>query len=108
MPVVLFALYMLFCNILLINLLIALFGFTFSDVQRYSQELWALHRCDLIEEYRDKPSLPPPFNTFIILWRFVKYIYSKHKRQEKSKEKQGQQTDGEFFFYSLLKLRYPK
>ncbi|RDD39507.1 Transient receptor potential cation channel subfamily M member 2 [Trichoplax sp. H2] len=58
---VLFSLYLLITNILLINLLIAMFNNTFSLVQERSDLVWKFQRYDLIREYLERPALPPPF-----------------------------------------------
>ncbi|XP_065053971.1 transient receptor potential cation channel subfamily M member-like 2 isoform X2 [Rhopilema esculentum] len=54
------ALYMLFTNILLLNLLIAIFNYTFEKVQDASDKVWKFQRYELILEYHDRPALTPP------------------------------------------------
>lgn len=56
--------YMLLVNVLLLNLLIALFASTYAIVEAQSATVWKVQRADLVVEYRDKAILPSPFNLF--------------------------------------------
>jgi len=68
-------LYLLIANVLLLNLLIAIFGNTFTEVQEKSDQIWKFERYDLVIEYAKRPSLIPPFIIFEHLWLFCKWIY---------------------------------
>ncbi|XP_072311821.1 transient receptor potential cation channel subfamily M member 4-like [Eucyclogobius newberryi] len=59
--VILLVIYLLVTNIVLINLLIAMFSYTFSKVQANSDIYWKFQRYNLIVEYHSRPSLAPPF-----------------------------------------------
>lgn len=48
---------MMFANVLLINLLVALFATTYERVQENSENIWKLNRYDLILEYWGKSPL---------------------------------------------------
>ena len=61
--------YMITANILLVNLLIAMFSSTFQDVQDNTDEIWRFQRYRLVFEYYDSSILPPPIN-------FVAYLIS--------------------------------
>uniref|UniRef100_A0A672V7V2 Transient receptor potential cation channel subfamily M member 2 n=1 Tax=Strigops habroptila TaxID=2489341 RepID=A0A672V7V2_STRHB len=61
LTVILLCLYLLFTNILLLNLLIAMFNYTFQQVQQHTDQIWKFQRHDLIEEYHGRPPAPPPF-----------------------------------------------
>uniref|UniRef100_A0A8C6YRI5 Transient receptor potential cation channel subfamily M member 2 n=1 Tax=Nothoprocta perdicaria TaxID=30464 RepID=A0A8C6YRI5_NOTPE len=61
LTVILLCLYLLFTNILLLNLLIAMFNYTFQQVQEHTDQIWKFQRHDLIEEYHGRPPAPPPF-----------------------------------------------
>ncbi|KAI0215316.1 Transient receptor potential cation channel subfamily M member 3 [Lamellibrachia satsuma] len=66
--------YLVIANILLLNLLIAMFSNTFQNVQDQSETLWRYYLYDLIYEYFDKPALPPPLIVFDYLhrvWQFA-------------------------------------
>jgi len=53
--------YMIFLNILLTNLLIAIFSKTYDTVEEESDNVWKSLRYKIVYEYFHKPTLPPPF-----------------------------------------------
>uniref|UniRef100_UPI00358F0465 transient receptor potential cation channel subfamily M member 4-like isoform X2 n=1 Tax=Myxine glutinosa TaxID=7769 RepID=UPI00358F0465 len=53
--------FLIVTNILLLNLLIAMFSHTFARGQSNSDAIWKYQRFHLIEEYCKRPSIPPPF-----------------------------------------------
>nr|XP_023414940.1 transient receptor potential cation channel subfamily M member 2 [Loxodonta africana] len=61
LTVILLCLYLLFTNILLLNVLIAMFNYTFQQVQEHTDQIWKFQRHDLIVEYHGRPPAPPPF-----------------------------------------------
>ncbi|XP_077512947.1 transient receptor potential cation channel, subfamily M [Amblyomma americanum] len=54
------AVYLLVANILLVNLLIAVFNNIFIEVNAISQHVWKSQRFTVVMEYEQKPLLPPP------------------------------------------------
>ncbi|XP_037648686.1 transient receptor potential cation channel subfamily M member 4a isoform X1 [Sebastes umbrosus] len=70
--VILLVIYLLFTNIVLVNLLIAMFSYTFSKVQERSDTYWKFQRHNLIVEYHSRPCLAPPFIIISHLHLFVK------------------------------------
>ncbi|KAM9780447.1 transient receptor potential cation channel subfamily M member 4-like [Neosynchiropus ocellatus] len=70
--VILLVIYLLITNILLINLLIAMFSHTFSKVQERSDTYWKFQRYNLIVEYHSRPCLAPPFIIISHLHLFIK------------------------------------
>merc|ERR1711988_650791 len=62
-------LYLLVCNILLVNLLIAMMSSTYERVNEEAMQIWSLQNTDLLEEYRDKFPLPAPINLAWNVWR---------------------------------------
>ncbi|CAF3880388.1 unnamed protein product [Rotaria sp. Silwood1] len=64
-------------NVLLLNVLVALFNVTIRDVEERSKQVWGYERYLIINEYRDKPSIPPPVGTPYILYRSVRHLYRK-------------------------------
>ncbi|XP_059533913.1 transient receptor potential cation channel subfamily M member 1 isoform X2 [Myotis daubentonii] len=54
------ACYLLVANILLVNLLIAVFNNTFFEVKSISNQVWKFQRYQLIMTFHDRPVLPPP------------------------------------------------
>ena len=62
-------------NILLINLLIAMFSFTFESVQTQTDLVWRYERYSLIREYFDRPPLFPPLIILTHLFELSKLIF---------------------------------
>ncbi|XP_075938468.1 transient receptor potential cation channel subfamily M member 4a isoform X1 [Anarhichas minor] len=73
--VILLVIYLLFTNIVLVNLLIAMFSHTFSKVQEHSDTYWKFQRYNLIKEYHSRPCLAPPFIIISHLHLFIKRFY---------------------------------
>ncbi|XP_066211073.1 transient receptor potential cation channel subfamily M member 1 isoform X2 [Saccopteryx leptura] len=67
------ACYLLVANILLVNLLIAVFNNTFFEVKSISNQVWKFQRYQLIMTFHDRPVLPPPMivlsHAYIIIMR---------------------------------------
>ncbi|XP_070571758.1 transient receptor potential cation channel subfamily M member-like 2 [Ptychodera flava] len=78
------AIYMLVSNILLINLLIAMFSFTFQRVQENAEVIWRFYRFGLISEYQDRPTLAPPL--IIINHVYLLIIYLKNRVMKKTEK----------------------
>ncbi|CAF1411267.1 unnamed protein product, partial [Didymodactylos carnosus] len=55
-------LFVVVANVLLLNVLVALFNVTITRVNKGAHESWSFHRFLLVEEYRKKSPFPPPFN----------------------------------------------
>ncbi|XP_007945494.1 transient receptor potential cation channel subfamily M member 2 [Orycteropus afer afer] len=92
LTVILLCLYLLFTNILLLNLLIAMFNYTFQQVQEHTDQIWKFQRHDLIEEYYSRPPAPPPLILLSHLQLLIKQVILKirpkrHKQLKKKLEK---------------------
>ncbi|XP_067687429.1 transient receptor potential cation channel subfamily M member-like 2 [Haliotis asinina] len=61
---ILMGIYILLTNVLLLNLLIAMFSYTFQQIQDNTELYWYFQRFQLIIEYHSRPTLPPPFIVF--------------------------------------------
>ncbi|XP_027982364.1 transient receptor potential cation channel subfamily M member 2 isoform X4 [Eumetopias jubatus] len=96
LTVILLCLYLLFTNILLLNLLIAMFNYTFQQVQEHTDQIWKFQRHDLIEEYHGRPPAPPPFILFSHLHLFIKRVVlkipAKRHKQLKSKLEKNEEA----------------
>lgn len=86
---VLQAFYILISNVLLLNLLVALFSNTFEEIQEHSEKYWKFQRYSLIREYYQRPAFVPPFIILSHLNSIGRYLGSKcwgkykgHKVQE--------------------------
>lgn len=71
---ILLSVYLLVTNILLVNLLIAMFSYTFNKVQERSDVYWKFQRYNLIVEYHSRPCLAPPFIIISHLHIFIKRV----------------------------------
>uniref|UniRef100_A0A674PFS5 Transient receptor potential cation channel, subfamily M, member 1b n=1 Tax=Takifugu rubripes TaxID=31033 RepID=A0A674PFS5_TAKRU len=82
------ACYLLVANILLVNLLIAVFNNTFFEVKSISNQVWKFQRYQLIMTFHDRPILPPPL---IILSHL--YILCNRMFRRCAKKKQDGELD---------------
>ncbi|CAF4117301.1 unnamed protein product [Rotaria sp. Silwood2] len=85
---VLLAFHMLFVNILLINLLIAMFSFTFESVQTHADLVWRYERYVLIRVYFHRPPLFPPLIIIIHMIELIRLIFrhlSNHRNKTETK-----------------------
>ncbi|XP_064621625.1 transient receptor potential cation channel subfamily M member-like 2 [Lineus longissimus] len=69
--------YILLTNVLLLNLLIAMFSYTFQMVQENAELVWRFNRFALIFEYYDRPELAPPFSFVLVIYRLIRYTVSR-------------------------------
>nr|XP_061799468.1 transient receptor potential cation channel subfamily M member 2-like [Nerophis lumbriciformis] len=74
LTIIMLCVYLLFANILLLNLLIAIFNFTFQEVQDNTDRIWKFQRYELIREYHSRPSAPPPFIILSHLYIFIRNV----------------------------------
>ena len=63
--------YMLIAGIILLNLLIAMFSYSFTTIQDQSHRIWCFSKHDLIFEYYDRSKLPAPLALVSLLKRFI-------------------------------------
>ncbi|XP_059613216.1 transient receptor potential cation channel trpm isoform X3 [Phlebotomus argentipes] len=73
------SMYLLIANILLINLLIAVFNNIFIEVNAVSHQVWMFQRFTVVMEYQQKPVLPPPLIAFCHIYSLLKYFVRKAK-----------------------------
>ncbi|KAG7196830.1 hypothetical protein KM043_017592 [Ampulex compressa] len=66
--------YLLIANILLINLLIAVFNNIFNEVNAVAHQVWMFQRFTVVMEYEQKPVLPPPLIFVCHMYLLVKYL----------------------------------
>uniref|UniRef100_A0A3B3VMV6 Transient receptor potential cation channel, subfamily M, member 2 n=1 Tax=Poecilia latipinna TaxID=48699 RepID=A0A3B3VMV6_9TELE len=74
LTIVMLCVYLLFANILLINLLIAIFNYTFEEVHDNTDRIWKFQRYQLIKEYYSRPAPPPPFIILSHLYLFIRKL----------------------------------
>ncbi|XP_013162537.1 PREDICTED: transient receptor potential cation channel trpm isoform X3 [Papilio xuthus] len=81
-PPVVMSVYLLIANILLVNLLIAVFNNIFIEVNGVSHQVWMFQRFTVVMEYEQKPVLPPPLIIFCHIYATCKWVTRNvsHKR----------------------------
>ncbi|EYC46003.1 hypothetical protein Y032_0411g959 [Ancylostoma ceylanicum] len=84
-PPVLMTIFLLVANILLINMLIAIFNNIFNDTNIRSHEVWLFQRYWQVMEYNDTPLLPPPFTVLAYVARL--FCFCKKKPLKAAKER---------------------
>ncbi|KAK3090983.1 hypothetical protein FSP39_016228 [Pinctada imbricata] len=72
------AIYMLISNLLLVNLVIAMFSYTFDTVMANSEKLWRFERYTVITDYEGK--VPSPFNFIIRPIQLLNFARKKCKK----------------------------
>ncbi|KAI8420339.1 hypothetical protein MSG28_008865 [Choristoneura fumiferana] len=73
-PPVVMSVYLLIANILLVNLLIAVFNNIFIEVNGVSHQVWMFQRFTVVMEYERKPVLPPPIIIFCHIYATCKWV----------------------------------
>uniref|UniRef100_A0A1I8F582 Ion_trans domain-containing protein n=1 Tax=Macrostomum lignano TaxID=282301 RepID=A0A1I8F582_9PLAT len=66
--------YVLLTNILMFNLLIAMFSSTYESVHQFSAQHWNYLRYNMIKEYLERSPLAPPFIVFWHVYELVLFI----------------------------------
>ncbi|XP_031442375.1 transient receptor potential cation channel subfamily M member 2 [Clupea harengus] len=104
LTIIMLCVYLLFANILLLNLLIAIFNYTFQEVQDNTDTIWKFQRYELIKEYHSRPAAPPPFillSHLLLLFRrlVMRSSPQKHKqfREQLSKTEEEELLSWETF-----------
>ncbi|KAM8876081.1 transient receptor potential cation channel subfamily M member 1-like isoform 2-T2 [Synchiropus picturatus] len=82
------ACYLLVANILLVNLLIAVFNNTFFEVKSISNQVWKFQRYQLIMTFHDRPILPPPLIIFPHIYIILRRLCCRCQRKQ-----EGDQDD---------------
>ncbi|XP_077989060.1 transient receptor potential cation channel subfamily M member 3-like [Glandiceps talaboti] len=72
--------YLLVANILLINLLIAVFNNTFAAVNAISRQVWKFQRYRLVMEYEQMAVLSPPIIIISHSYMFIRYLFRRCRK----------------------------
>ncbi|XP_018411159.1 PREDICTED: transient receptor potential cation channel subfamily M member 3 isoform X4 [Nanorana parkeri] len=80
------ACYLLVANILLVNLLIAVFNNTFFEVKSISNQVWKFQRYQLIMTFHERPVLPPPLIIFSHFTMICKHLCCRWRKHESDQE----------------------
>ncbi|KAH3781577.1 transient receptor potential cation channel subfamily M member-like 2 isoform X2 [Dreissena polymorpha] len=69
--------YLFICKLVLVTLLFALFALTNAKVNVVASDLWKFQRYALIENFKNRLTLPPPLTFINLTFIFLKYVYRK-------------------------------
>jgi len=75
--------YLLITNVLLINLLIAIFSNVFNEVEVNSYQIWKYQYYYLVMEYSKQPPLAPPFAIIYHVVEFIQWLAKKCRTPNK-------------------------
>ncbi|CAF0919426.1 unnamed protein product [Brachionus calyciflorus] len=67
--------YIIMLNILLVNLLIAIFSNAYEKVESEADKIWKFQRYRLVNEYFHRPFLPVPFTVLYYLFEIFRMIF---------------------------------
>ncbi|XP_013888329.1 transient receptor potential cation channel subfamily M member 2, partial [Austrofundulus limnaeus] len=91
------------------SLLIAIFNFTFQEVQENTDKIWKFQRYELIKEYHSRPAAPPPFMILSHVCHFIRSVVLRRPptRQINFKRELLQTEEEELLTWeALMKDRY--
>uniref|UniRef100_A0A3P8P236 Transient receptor potential cation channel, subfamily M, member 3 n=1 Tax=Astatotilapia calliptera TaxID=8154 RepID=A0A3P8P236_ASTCA len=83
------ACYLLVANILLVNLLIAVFNNTFFEVKSISNQVWKFQRYQLIMTFHERPVLPPPLIIFSHITMVLKHLCCRWRKHDDDERDYG-------------------
>uniref|UniRef100_A0A8R1U0B4 TRPM SLOG domain-containing protein n=1 Tax=Onchocerca volvulus TaxID=6282 RepID=A0A8R1U0B4_ONCVO len=98
-PPILMTIFLLVANILLINMLIAIFNNIFNETNAIAQQVWLFQRYEQVMEYENTPFFPPPFTPISHLLILFKYFWKLRRRSEGRRQEISKWT--EFFDFSM-------
>ncbi|KAH3703633.1 hypothetical protein DPMN_078672 [Dreissena polymorpha] len=81
---IMMAIYLLFSNILMLNLLIAMFSYTFNKIHERSEKIWCFQRYIMVKDYVQRPVLCPPVNVFWHIYQLFRCCLHKRTKHELS------------------------
>ncbi|CAH1797575.1 unnamed protein product [Owenia fusiformis] len=74
------AVYMLFTNVLMINLLIAMFSYTFNKIRESHDIVSKFQWYHFVREYTLRPPVPPPFIILVHFYQLMRFVAGKCNR----------------------------
>ncbi|XDV18389.1 hypothetical protein PO909_024090 [Leuciscus waleckii] len=99
------ACYLLVANILLVNLLIAVFNNTFFEVKSISNQIWKFQRYQLIMTFHDRPVLPPPLIIFSHIYIVLKRLCCRCRKKQEGELDERDRGLSYYSCYSFLLLQ---
>jgi hypothetical protein len=90
---VLLGIYLLIANVLLLNLLVAIFSQAYEDVQTKSHTVWLFNLYSLIQEFYYLDWVPPPFSLFSVAIRVIHRCVVLVKRRRDQDYRKDEKND---------------
>ncbi|XP_067871310.1 transient receptor potential cation channel subfamily M member 1-like [Heterodontus francisci] len=81
------ACYLLVANVLLVNLLIAVFNNTFLEVISISNQVWKFQRYQLILTFHERPVFPPPLIVFSYLSMITRHCCRRKNKETEERDR---------------------
>ncbi|XP_072048465.1 transient receptor potential cation channel subfamily M member 1-like [Amphiura filiformis] len=81
---VMLGVYLLLGNVLLLNLLIAIFSSVYEDIKCNSVQIWKYEFFSLVKEMKDRPVLPPPLIIIEHIYRMCKWLLRRFTKKDLS------------------------
>ncbi|PAA59418.1 hypothetical protein BOX15_Mlig007500g6 [Macrostomum lignano] len=99
--------YIIITNVLLLNLLIALFSKTVDEIHNKSRALWQFERYDLVAEFKARSPFPPPLNVLDIPLLLCKTIFNSCNRclVQRVQPRSSPKNCLYFFIYQIFALK---
>ena len=98
--------WILIANVLLINLMIAYFSQIYEDVAKNAASIYLLNFIEIVEEYKEKPFFPAPFNTIIYVYRAIAFCCSLNRRRGRKQEGKDERRRETMMFNNMKKNRH--
>lgn len=76
-----FSIYMIMANVLLLNLLIATFNYTYKTIKDNSEKWYSYQKLLIIKDFISIPLLPPPLNIPFIIIGLIKIYYRSRNKE---------------------------
>lgn len=76
--------YLIVANILMLNLMIAVFNNIFAGINAVAHEVWMFQRYRLVMEYELRPVCPPPFIVLSHIFMLIKFCVNQCRRDSSS------------------------
>ncbi|VDP74772.1 unnamed protein product [Schistosoma mattheei] len=71
---ILLGVYVILTQVLLLNLVIAMFASTYMRIESASTKYWALQRYHIVGEYVNRSPIPPPLNIIWYIYLIIRYL----------------------------------
>lgn len=80
---VLMGIYLIFANVMLLNILIAMFSDTYRNIQDKRNYKWNYERYALVREFKRVPIFPMPLGIFERFFYFARWMYKRIQKRNK-------------------------